>query len=259
MEWISQVIGLVSIHLLEIVSAIVVVTLGHLISIRLTVPTMMPLPPASGPPMFPQRSQWETELQALNFKRLGEFEGSSSKMSKVFVHAYISPDRLTVVALSEIVTVKQPQLLIALTTRLIPSGGIVTTNNRQANAMYSPPDKILVKTPWKKQVAEFLELHRLVVDTARTCGYCPEAVVASNYREVALATWRRDCDNQVQTGRLTPVDANTYRFTLKGIVLTAPVLWWSLVEKLFFGWYQPGDRAIRDQVRRRFQRLRERR
>jgi hypothetical protein len=198
------------------------------------------------------RSFAEEELQHLGYRWLGDYDASSVQGVVMLVRAYLSSDAHHVALWVNSQAGDERNQILEFSTTLSPSGNITTNNSSQAGAFVYPPDKFMAKVPWKKSVAELVQLHLALCETAAECGFAPVAMSAAGFLESVEAESRREMELQVAHGRMKSVSDECYQITLKGAILITPRVWARMLFGSLLGAARRSDQSLRLEVRRRY-------
>ncbi len=222
----------------------------------MTVPRMTPLTDPSARALAPApRDTAEGELQGLGFRFIGDFDADMSATASIRVRAYADPDRICGAVLMDGKTGNERVTILEFSTRLHPSGSIMTNNSPHPQISSYPLDKCVFRVPWKKTAEKVLELHQALCRAAREEKFVAEPFSVETFADDAIKATRKDMEYQVETGRYTKVGEDQYRQSLLGVVIAVPRLWLNMTYSFLFSWYRPPTGFLCRRLRRRLRKF----
>lgn len=245
---------------LELLGAVAIILLGitvvFLSAQVMTIPLMKPLTdPAAWTPIPAPRDTLEAELQMLGFRFIGDFDATMYTATSMRVRAYTDPDRLHGAILMDGKSGSERATILEFSTRLHPSGSIVTNTSPYPVIWSYPLDKCVVRVPWKRAAAKVLELHQALCHTAQKEKFIAETFSVVTFAEEVIKATREDMEYQVEAGRYRKIGQDQYRPTLLGIVIAVPRLWLNMTYSFMFSWYRPPAFFFCWRLRRRLRRF----
>ena len=250
--WVNVVIGVLW-KVLLVLAGITAVYFSRKISV---VPAVTPISDQGTSVPAPEpRDVLERQLQTMGFHYLGDYNVTSISSLPSRIRAYCDADRHTAAVLLDMTMDKQTTTVLQFGTRLHPYGNIVTSNGSLPSIYAHPPGSMQARVPWKKTAAEVFSLHQLLCRTAREEHFEAETVHSAAFAEIISKGERRECEYQVQIGRLKQIAVDKYRQTLLGIMIAVPLIWWQMIYGPMFSWFKIPDGFFCWKLRRTLGRL----
>jgi hypothetical protein len=198
----------------------------------------------------------DDEMRDLGFTHVGSFDASSNPALQLHVWVYLSADRQTMAVVVNLSTIEDLIRTVEFHSDLSPSGNISTGNSKHAGTFYYPPHKTVVKAPWKKGLLDLFNLHKSLCETAWQNGFQPVTIQADRVRESILNDMRGDYEYQVRSGRMIRISEDKYRLSLKGAIISVPLVWSRMVHTFAYELYRPSNAAHCRRLGRRLRRAR---
>ncbi len=245
---------------LELLGAVAAILLGisvvALAAQVMTVPRMTPLTdPADWTPTPAPRDALEAELQVLGFRFIGDFDARMFAATSTRIRAYNDPNRLHGAIFMDGQSGSERVTILEFSTRLHPSGCIITNTSQYPSIASYPPDKSVIRAPWKRTAAKVFELHQALCRAAAEEEFTAEPFSVVTFAEEVIKATRKDMEYQVEAGRYRKVAEDQYRQTLLGIVIAVPRLWLNMTYSFLFSWYRPPTSFLCWRLRRRLRKL----
>ncbi|MBA4386682.1 MAG: hypothetical protein C0404_01805 [Verrucomicrobia bacterium] len=245
---------------LEVLGAVGAILLGITVvflSVQvMTVPRMKPLnDPAERTPTPHPRDALEAELQVLGFRFIGDFDAAMFAATSMRIRAYTDADRLQGAILMDGRSGSERATILEFSTRLHPSGSVVTNTSPYPQIWSYQLDKCVTRVPWKKTAAEVLELHQALCRAAGEEKFTAEPFSAVTFADDVIKETRKDLEYQVEAGRYRRVGEDRYRQSLWGVVAAVPRLWLKMTYSFLFSWYRPPAGFFCWRVRRRLRKF----
>lgn len=246
--WISVFLSVLW-KVLLVLAGVTAVYLSRKVS---TVPGVTPVSDPGTNMLAPEpRDILERQLHTMGFHYLGDYNVTSISSVPSRIRAYCDPDRHAAAVLLDMISENKTTTVLQFGTRLHPSGSIVTSNSPFPSIYARPPGKMQARVPWKNTAAEVFRLHQLLCRTARDEHFEAETVHAAAFAEIVRKEERRECEYQVELGRLRKVAEDQYRQTLLGVIIAVPLLWWQMCYGSMFSWVKMPDGFFCWKLRRR--------
>lgn len=237
----------------EVIFILFAITVVFLTSTRSRVPTVSRIDsPTSQPPV--PAGAFERQLQGRDFRFAGEYDATMTARTPTRLRIYQAPDDLCTACLIEIKMATDRVQILECHTDLSPAGSITTSTSSHPRIFAYPPGKVLAKVPWKRTVAEVLELHSALCSAAQMEGFKPQYLPRSNFADLIQQDTRLDLDYQVKHKLVKKLDPDQYKLTLLGCLVATPLVWFNMTYGFLFSWYRPGNETFCRRLRRRLKR-----
>lgn len=244
---------------LEVLGAVFMILLGiTLVAMSAQVMTVPRMKPLTDPAVLTSphpRDTLEAELQRMGFRFIGDFDAAMSATTSMRIRAYTDPERLHGAVLMDVKSGSEHATILEFSARLYPLGSIVTNNSPYPGISSYPPDKYVIRVPWKKTATKIMELHQELCRTAREEKFTEEPVSVVNFAAEVIKATRKDMEYQIETGRYIKIGEDQYRLSKKGILIAVPLLWLNMTYSFLFSWYRPSTSFFCWRLRRRLQEL----
>jgi len=211
---------------------------------------------ASDVQFMAQFSPCGQELVDLGFKPVGEFDVSMNASVQMVIDVFLSADQLSVATIVKVRSAAERLSFVEFHTDLAPHGNITTNNSRHASIFYNPPDKLVVKVPWRRRVADIFKLHGELCEAARDHLFNPTPIHPGKIEECFVKAIRQSFDDQVKCGRMVKVSEDVYRASFKGALIFVPLVWHKMTYGFLYHLYRPANQTYCKILGRRLQKAR---
>ena len=222
-----------------------------------TVPKFRPASSLSpGPqPAGPNSLQGQC-LVDLGFKPVGEYDVSMNSSVQMIIDVFLSADQLYVATVVKVRSAAEGFSFVEFHTDLAPHGNITTNNSKHASIFYYPPDKLVVKVPWRRNVADLFALHVELCEAAKDHLFNPVSLKPGQIEANFVKSIRQSFDDQVKCGRMVKVSEDVYRASFKGALIFVPLVWHKMAYGFLYHLYRPANQTYCKILRRRLQKAR---
>ena len=222
-----------------------------------TVPKFRPVSSLAGNPQLAiPLSPYGQQLADLGFQPVGEYDVSMNATVQMVIDVFLSPDQLCVGTIVKVRSEATGFSFVEFHTDLSPHGNITTNNSKHASIFYYPPDKLVVKVPWRRRVADIFALHSELCEAAKDHLFNPAPLKPDRIEECFIRAIRQSFDDQVKCGRMVKVSEDAYRASLKGVLIFVPLVWHKQVYGILYNLYRPSNQTYRKILGRRLQKAR---
>lgn len=244
--------------LLEVVTLVLVITIVFMTIKPINMHAVTQLPATCLPGLAPEpRDPMEREIQALEFRYVGDFDVGKTGIVSMRVRAYISRDLLCGALLADMTVGKEKTTVLEFGSDLSPAGSILTNNFALPSVYSYRIQDMKASVPWKLTADEIFALHKAMCQVALDEEFTLKSIYATGFAERLSADMRKENDYQVERGRLRRVGKNRYRMTLLGALIGAPLIWYNMAYGGMFAWYKPQDSYFCWKLRRRLRRYKQ--
>ena len=222
-----------------------------------TVPNFRPTASSASAPQFmAQLNPRGQELVDLGFKPVGEYDVSMNSSVQMVIDVFLSADQLCVGTVVKVRGATEGFSFVEFHTDLAPHGNVTTNNSKHASIFYYPPDKMVVKVPWRRRVADVFALHSELCEAAKDHLFNPTPLQPGKIEECFIRSIRQSFDDQVKCGRMVKVSEDVYRASLKGALIFVPLVWHKKVYGILYQLYRPSNQTYRKILGRRLRKAR---
>lgn len=243
--------------ILEILFLLAIVTFVFLKHKTMRIPAMKLLGEALPGTVPKAKDGKEKELQALEFRYVGDYDVAMMKGATATMRVYLAPDGLACAGIYEIVMGEMKAGALDISSELDPSGSITTTLASNQSIYARPPDKLMAKVPWMTTSGEVYELHRVLCEQAQKEGYQIKDLSRITLVDNIRKSLRDEMEYQVERGRYKRVAEDEYRMTILGAAIAVPLIWYRMCFGALLGWYRPGKTIFCWKLRRGLRRATE--
>ncbi|MBI4025187.1 MAG: hypothetical protein HY360_09415 [Verrucomicrobia bacterium] len=169
--------------------------------------------------------------------------------------AYLSVDCQTCIIVAAVSTFVVTNRMIVISTRLSPQASIETSNRHVPNIFFWRPQRVSIRAPWKKTVADFVRLHRELCRAANQYGYRAVPESQAEFSDRFAGDIKEFYEDQVDVGRMKMIGTGEYQCTFKWALIAVPIVAWHSSFGLIFRNRPLSDDLIEERVRRHFENL----
>ena len=221
------------------------------------VPKFVPVSsPSSGPQLAAQGGLYGQGLVDLGFKPVGKYDVSMSSSIQMIIDVFLSADQLHVATVVKVRSASGGFSFVEFHTDLAPHGNITTNNSRHASIFYYPPDKLVVKVPWRRNVADIFGLQVELCEAAKDHLFNPTPIQPGQIEDRFIKSMRKSFEDQVKCGRMVKVSEDVYRTSFKGALIAVPLVWHKKVYGFLYNIYRPSNQTYCAILGRRLQKAR---
>ena len=138
------------------------------------VPKILPASSRFSDPQLTARASLQVQgLANLGFTPVGKYDVSMSSSVQMNIHVFLSANQLYVATIVKVRSEAGDFSFVEFHTDLAPHGNITTNNSKHTSIFYYPPDKMVVKVPWRKSVMDIFDLHVELCEAAKNHLFNP--------------------------------------------------------------------------------------
>jgi hypothetical protein len=221
------------------------------------VPKILPASSRFSEPQLTARASLQVQgLADLGFKPVGKYDVSMSSSVQMNIDVFLSANQLYVATIVKVRSEAEDFSFVEFHTDLAPHGNITTNNSKHASIFYYPPDKMVVKVPWRKSVMDIFDLHVELCEAAKNHLFNPTPLKPGQIEGLVIKGIRNSFEDQVKCGRMVKVSEDVYRASFKGALIAVPLVWHKKVYGFLYNIYRPSNKTYCTILGRRLQKAR---
>jgi hypothetical protein len=221
------------------------------------VPKILPTSSRLSDPQLTARAGLQVQsLADLGFKPVGKYDVSMNSSVQMNIDVFLSSDQLYVATIVKVRSETADFSFVEFHTDLAPHGNITTNNSKHASIFYYPPDKMVVKVPWRKSVKDIFDLQVELCEAAKNHLFNPTPLKPGQIEGLVIKGIRNSLEDQVKCGRMVKVSEDVYRSSFKGTLISVPLVWHKKAYGFLYNIYRPSNKTYCAILGRRLQKAR---